>query len=155
MRLVRATYIGKEPGLVGVDQLRFQIPPDAPEGCAVPFRVLAGPIASQPVPLSIHTGRGTCVPAPVSLADIEWVRSVTQSDPAKEFIHMAPDGVMKNYSYLPAALSVKAGQAVTIYNDDVVAHTLTLDDRSLDSRQIRAGASYSFRMTEPGEYPFH
>jgi plastocyanin len=44
---------------------------------------------------------------------------------------------------------------VTIYNDDVVAHTVTLDNGSFDSRQIRAGATFSFRLTEPGDYPFH
>jgi plastocyanin len=66
-----------------------------------------------------------------------------------------PDGVMKNYLYLPGALTVNAGRPVTIYNDDVVAHTLTLDDRSLDSRQIRAGATFTFRISEPGDYPFH
>jgi len=65
------------------------------------------------------------------------------------------DGVMKNYKYLPGALTVTAGQPVTIYNDDVIAHTVTLDDRSVDSAQIRAGASFSFRIENPGEYPFH
>ena len=66
-----------------------------------------------------------------------------------------PDGVMKNYSYLPGALTVNAGRMVTVYNDDVVAHTVTLDNGSYDSRQIRAGATISFKITEPGEYPFH
>ena len=66
-----------------------------------------------------------------------------------------PDGVMKNYSYLPGALTVNAGRMVTVYNDDVVAHTFTLDNGSFDSRQIRAGATVSFKIAEPGEYPFH
>ena len=44
MRVVTASYIGKEPGLVGVDQVRFQIPADAPEGCSVPFRILTSPL---------------------------------------------------------------------------------------------------------------
>ena len=66
-----------------------------------------------------------------------------------------PDGVMKNYKYLPGTGTVNAGQPVTIYNDDVIAHTVTLDDRSIDSRQIKAGTSFSLRIDNPGEYTFH
>ena len=66
-----------------------------------------------------------------------------------------PNGVMKNYKYLPGVLTVNAGQPVTVYNDDVIAHTLALDDRSLASPQISAGASFSFHLDSPGEYPFH
>jgi plastocyanin len=66
-----------------------------------------------------------------------------------------PDGVMKNYKYLPGTVTVNAGQPVTIYNDDVVAHTVTLNDRSIDSLQIKAGASFSLHIDNPGEYPFH
>jgi len=66
-----------------------------------------------------------------------------------------PDGVMKNYKYLPGTLTITAGQPVTIYNDDVVAHTLTLNDRSIDSLQIKAGSSFSLHIDTPGEYPFH
>jgi plastocyanin len=66
-----------------------------------------------------------------------------------------PDGVMKNYKYLPGTLTVNAGQPVTIYNDDVIAHTLALDDRSLVSPNISAGGSFNFQIDNPGEYPFH
>jgi plastocyanin len=66
-----------------------------------------------------------------------------------------PDGVMKNYKYVPGIVTVNSGQSVTIYNDDVVAHTLTLNDRSLDSLQIKAGTSFNLRIDTPGEYPFH
>jgi plastocyanin len=66
-----------------------------------------------------------------------------------------PDGVVKNYKYVPGNVTVNAGQPVTIYNDDVVAHTVTLDDRSIDSLQIKAGTSFSLRIDTPGEYSFH
>jgi len=66
-----------------------------------------------------------------------------------------PDGVVKNYKYVPGTVTVTPGQSVTIYNDDVIAHTLTLDDRSLDSMPIRAGTTFSFHIDSPGEYPFH
>ena len=66
-----------------------------------------------------------------------------------------PDGVMKNYKYLPETLTVRPGQPVTVYNDDVITHTLTLDDKSLDSSQIHAGSTFSFHIENAGEYPFH
>jgi len=67
-------YFGKAPGTVGLDQFNFRIPLDAPEGCAIPLRLpsYAGGYYSQPIPLSIHPGRGQCVPTPVSLALVEW-----------------------------------------------------------------------------------
>ena len=66
-----------------------------------------------------------------------------------------PDGVMKNYKFLPGTLTVNAGEPVSIYNDDVIAHTLTLDDGSLDSRPVKAGTTFGFHLDSPGEYPFH
>jgi plastocyanin len=66
-----------------------------------------------------------------------------------------PDGVMKNYKYLPGILTINVGQPVTVYNDDVIAHTLTLDDRSLASAQISPAGSFSFQLDNPGEYAFH
>jgi uncharacterized protein (TIGR03437 family) len=77
-RDVYAPYQGKAPGLVGVDQINFQLPPDMPEGCAIAFRLLTyadvAVASSQQIGLSVNKSGGTCVPAPLSLAWFEWER---------------------------------------------------------------------------------
>ena len=57
-------YGGLAPGLVGVDQVNFQIPPDAQQGCSVPV-MIGGQLNSPAVTLSIHAGGGQCVNPPV------------------------------------------------------------------------------------------
>ncbi len=56
-------YSGLAPGLIGVGQFVFQIPYDAPEGCAVPLRLQGTFVESQPVTMSIRWGGGPCVDA--------------------------------------------------------------------------------------------
>jgi uncharacterized protein (TIGR03437 family) len=81
-------YGGKAPGSVAVDQIDIQVPLDAPEGCSIPLRLLTLYSSSQPVPLSIRQGRGRCMPAPVSLADVEWVRTLTSNLSASEYVNL-------------------------------------------------------------------
>ena len=57
-------YEGLAPGLVGVDQVNFQIPTDAQQGCSVPV-FIGGQLNSPAVTLSIHEGGGQCVNPPV------------------------------------------------------------------------------------------
>ncbi len=58
-------YAGLAPTLVGVDQINFQIPDDAPQGCAVPLKVSTGSLLSQAVTISINSSRGPCVDPPL------------------------------------------------------------------------------------------
>lgn len=71
------TWLGRAPGLIGVDQLNIEIPPTAREGCAVPFQTgFAG--TSRPVTLAIRRGGGACVDgASAGYADIVWERAET------------------------------------------------------------------------------
>jgi len=57
-------YAGLAPGLVGVDQVNFQIPDTAQQGCSVPVSFSAY-LTSPSVTLSIHSGGGQCVDPPV------------------------------------------------------------------------------------------
>lgn len=71
------SYTGRAPGLVGADQIDFLLAPDAPEGCAVPLRLLAGSYFSQPVQISIHQGGGQCQDAPLArLGSLRWKQTV-------------------------------------------------------------------------------
>ncbi|MCW5979792.1 MAG: hypothetical protein KIT09_17055 [Bryobacteraceae bacterium] len=69
----RATFVGRAPGLIGVDQVNVQIPENAPEGCAVPITAKG----SQPVSISIRQGGGVCIdPSAESYGQLSWERTV-------------------------------------------------------------------------------
>ncbi len=73
-------YAGRAPGMVGLDQMNTQLS-NAPEGCAVPFRLTSDVNgASQTIPISVHKGGGQCVdPPPTSLAYLKWRRVISSS----------------------------------------------------------------------------
>src|SRR5690606_34974658 len=58
-------YTGRAPGLIGVDQINEQLPPDTPEGCAVPLSVWGSETHSQTVTISIRRGGGQCTDQPL------------------------------------------------------------------------------------------
>ncbi len=71
-------YAGLAPTLVGVDQINFQIPATARQGCAIPFTVQAQGYTSPAFPLSIHTGGGPCVDPPAqSYGQVSLVKTIT------------------------------------------------------------------------------
>lgn len=93
---ITPTYAGLAPGLVGVDQMNFQIPQGTLEGCAVPV-VLYGSLTSPPVALSIHAGRGQCSNPPVqSYGQIELIKTIASGTSADgetdTFIATFPSG---------------------------------------------------------------
>jgi plastocyanin len=60
------------------------------------------------------------------------------------------------HSYSPGTLAVKVGATVTWVNKDTVTHTVTSQGRSLfDSGNLPTGATFSFRFTQIGTYPYY
>jgi uncharacterized protein (TIGR03437 family) len=59
-RAARVLYRGRAPGFAGVDNLYFEIPADAPCGCAVPVRANAGGLMSNTVVLAISETGEPC-----------------------------------------------------------------------------------------------
>jgi uncharacterized protein (TIGR03437 family) len=64
--LAKILFSGKAPGMVGVDQINFQIPENAPEGCSVPLELWYNRGRSQQVPLRIKRDRGNCRDLPTA-----------------------------------------------------------------------------------------
>ena len=62
---VSPAYSGLAPMLVAVDQVNFQIPQSAPQGCAVPFSIEEEGVIGPTATISIHSGRGQCVDPPI------------------------------------------------------------------------------------------
>jgi plastocyanin len=62
---------------------------------------------------------------------------------------------MENMLYNPSSLNVKTGTAVTWTNNDNVDHTVTANDGSFDSGNIKPGAKYSHTFSTAGTFSYH
>lgn len=61
---------------------------------------------------------------------------------------------VKSFAFSPATLTVKAGTAVTITNNDSPAHTWTADDKSFNEA-LSPGKSVTHTFDKPGTYAYH
>lgn len=64
---------------------------------------------------------------------------------------------IKNFTFSPGNLAVKAGTKVTFTNDDTNTHTVTSlsgDPASFDSKDLKPGTSFTFTFTKAGTYSY-
>ncbi|HEV7179695.1 MAG TPA: cupredoxin family copper-binding protein [Candidatus Baltobacteraceae bacterium] len=61
---------------------------------------------------------------------------------------------MKNDAFIPAQVSISAGDTVLFVNDDDDAHTVTATDNSYDSRGLDSHQSWSHPFTKAGTYHY-
>lgn len=68
----------------------------------------------------------------------------------------APGGVaIVDFTFVPAAVTVQVGQAVTWTNQDDTAHTVTSKESGpLDSGDLAGGEMYESTFDTPGSYPY-
>ncbi len=59
------------------------------------------------------------------------------------------------FAYMPAVIRVPAGATVTWQNDDADAHTVTTDDKSMDTGVIEEGLSATLSFTVAGDYAYY
>jgi plastocyanin len=52
-------------------------------------------------------------------------------------------------------IRIRAGQSVAWLNHDPMVHTVTADDGSWDSGDIRPGGTFLHTFATPGRYPYH
>ncbi|MCZ2154515.1 MAG: cupredoxin family copper-binding protein [Bryobacterales bacterium] len=62
--------------------------------------------------------------------------------------------VIKNFAYQPATITVKKGDTLEWKNEDIVAHTVTANDKSFDSGSIAAGSSWKFTAKKAGNFDY-
>ncbi|MGH7459207.1 MAG: cupredoxin domain-containing protein [Longimicrobiaceae bacterium] len=62
---------------------------------------------------------------------------------------------MREISFTPAEVRVRAGESVEWLNLDPVAHTVTADDAAWESGFLAEGDRFVRRFDEPGRYPYH
>ena len=61
---------------------------------------------------------------------------------------------IKDFSFTPAALTVKSGTKVSVTNNDSASHTWTATDKTFDSGDLATGKSFTFTFTKPGTYSY-
>jgi plastocyanin len=62
---------------------------------------------------------------------------------------------IKDFVFTPATIQAKVGETISWTNQDSTAHTVTLDDKSVDSGNVATNATYSHAFTAAGSYPYH
>jgi plastocyanin len=89
--------------------------------------------------------------APSAAAPSTAAPSAAASAPAAGAAAVA----IKDFTFNPATIQAKVGQNITWTNQDSTPHTVTLDDKSVDSGNIATGATFSHAFTQAGSYPYH
>lgn len=66
----------------------------------------------------------------------------------------APTVEIQHDSYVPASLTVTAGESVTFKNEDDDAHTVTAIDGAFDSKGLDTNAAWRYTFSRPGTYRY-
>lgn len=61
----------------------------------------------------------------------------------------------KNFAYAPGDVTVPAGTTVRFTNSDAIAHTVTADDGSFDSKELVGAQSWSHVFEKAGTYKYY
>lgn len=62
---------------------------------------------------------------------------------------------IKDFSFQPKTLTVKAGTTVTFLNKDITGHSATADDKRFDTGILRQGESATVTFDTVGTYAYH
>jgi plastocyanin len=62
---------------------------------------------------------------------------------------------IKDFAFNPQTIQAKVGDTITWTNQDSTAHTVTLDDKSVDSGNVAPSATYSHAFTQAGTFTYH
>jgi len=140
-------YQGVAPGLVGGNQINFQIPSGTREGCAVPITVNNSPALS----ISIHSGRGQCVDPPTqSYGQVMLTKTVTtgtaNDGESDTFSAVFPSGPGLKSPPLPAPPTYAgtyyfSGTPVPVSRSCPVASYTDLSAGTIQVQDINAGTS--------------
>lgn len=62
---------------------------------------------------------------------------------------------IKDFAFKPTPLTTKVGTTITVANADSTTHTLTADDKSLDTGNIAGASSGTVKVTKAGTVAYH
>ena len=115
------------------------------------------PVGNAPRKIVMQTG---AVPAPAGAAQ---AAPPTQPKPAPQApapVAVAPQGntaavSISKFAFVPASITISAGQSITWTNADPVAHTSTSDNKVWDSGSLSPNGTFSTTFSQPGTYAYH
>ncbi|TMC65560.1 MAG: amidase, partial [Chloroflexi bacterium] len=62
---------------------------------------------------------------------------------------------IKDFAFNPQTIQAKVGDTITWTNNDSTAHTVTLDDKSVDSGSVAPSATFNHAFTQAGTFTYH
>jgi plastocyanin len=125
---------------------------------ALAIAACSSPASSSPPAAATDTPATSAAAASsttASQAAASTAASVTPSTAASSGASGSSAVEIKNVAYNPTAITVKVGTKVTWTNNDTFAHTVTLDDNSVDSGNVAAGATFDNTFAKAGTFAYH
>jgi uncharacterized protein (TIGR03437 family) len=101
-RMHRIRYAGPSPHAAGEDEIRFQIPEDAPQGCHVPIEVRSGGVTSNTATVAIAPKGRPCVATAPWLGGDSFVLLIRNRMRSKRFGDWAVDLVAARFGQSPS-----------------------------------------------------
>jgi plastocyanin len=95
------------------------------------------------------------VPVVAVLAVVVTLSSTPDNTSAGGGAAAADSVTIKNFTFSPTPLVVKAGATVTVTNADGTTHTLTADNGHFDTGNVGVGAKGMIRIDAVGRYAYH
>lgn len=134
---------GRAPGLVGIDFVRFRLPNNVAEGCAVPLRLGGTHYTSQNVTMAIRRGGGQCVDPPVeSIAVVSWERTITSGlEPESITEELRLDFLASSGKTLPVRDTIPEGARYVKYVESEGPSCPLPQDRRLRAGRITVQGS--------------
>jgi plastocyanin len=81
---------------------------------------------------------------------------VPTSGPGRvEILIVEPGGDPATWGYEPAEVTVEAGTTVAWRNTGTVAHTVTAEDGSFSSPNLKPGSTWEWTFAAPADAPYH
>jgi plastocyanin/glucose/arabinose dehydrogenase len=110
----------------------------------------APPNAAAPLPTQAAASAApTPTPAPSAAAP-----APAAAPAAAAAVSGSANVAVENFAFNPQTLTVTPGTTVTWTNNDTVQHTVTWDDRTVDSGLFGQGQTFSYTFTQPGTYGY-
>jgi len=97
-------------------------------------------------------GRSRALLTLVSVAAL-WL--IAPSRPSRAAPPDSTQIVIKDFTFTPNSLTVKAGSTVTWVNRDDEPHNVVSDTGSFRSGAVDTNETFSFKLDNPGTYPYH
>ncbi|MFT6531462.1 MAG: plastocyanin [Limimaricola cinnabarinus] len=115
--------------------------------------LLRGLAATAALPLWVLAARagGLAAAATTSIAPPATPRGAPPPRPAMGRLHEVE---IKGFAFLPAALTIAAGDMVIFTNADLAPHTATSETGLFDSGRLGRGQSVRMSFATPGTYPY-